>query len=68
MAQRPALSRRRFLFQMTVAGVGSALVAEHALLAADALRPLTVGNPLFEYPNRDWERVYRDLYHRLAYG
>src|SRR5690606_16771603 len=25
--------------------------------------PLYVGNPLEQYPNRDWEKVYRDLYH-----
>lgn len=57
------LSRRRFLFQMAGAGIGSALIAEHAVGAADFLEPLRVVNPLTGYPNRDWEKVYRDLYH-----
>ena len=33
------------------------------LAALRSLEPLAVGNPLFQYPNRDWEKVYRDLYH-----
>jgi nitrate reductase alpha subunit len=56
------LTRRRFLFQMAGVGIGSALVAERAMSAADHLRPLRVYNPLAGYPNRDWEKVYRDLY------
>lgn len=57
-----AIPRRRFLFQL--AGVaGSALFADRALNAAEMLTPLYVSNPLEQYPNRDWEKVYRDLYH-----
>ncbi len=48
---------------MAGAGIGSALIADHALSAADFLKPLRVVNPLTGYPNRDWEKVYRDLYH-----
>ncbi len=55
------LSRRSFLYQL--AGAGSALVASRALEAADMLAAVRVGNPLASYPERGWERVYRDLYH-----
>ena len=33
------VSRRRFLFQVAGAGVGSALIAQQAMAAADFLRP-----------------------------
>jgi nitrate reductase alpha subunit len=56
-----ALSRRGFLYQL--AGAGSALVAAQALESADMLAAIRVGNPLASYPERGWERVYRDLYH-----
>ena len=56
------VTRRRFLFQMAGVGIGSALIAERAMSAADHLKPLRVFNPLSNYPNRDWEKVYRDLY------
>lgn len=60
---KPAdVPRRRFLFQLAAAGVGSTLVADVLLARVDALRPLRVGNPLETYPERGWERVYRDLY------
>ncbi len=59
-AARP-LSRRSFLYQM--AGAGSVLIASRALEAADMLTAIRVGNPLANYPERGWERVYRDLYH-----
>jgi nitrate reductase alpha subunit len=56
------ISRRRFLFQMAGAGAGSVFLAREAAAAAEFLRPLQVHNPLTDYPNRDWESVYRDLY------
>ncbi|MDX1388861.1 MAG: molybdopterin-dependent oxidoreductase, partial [Acidobacteriota bacterium] len=56
------VTRRRFLYQMTAAGVGSALIADQAVHAASFLEPLRVDNPLFTYPDRDWEKVYRNLY------
>ena len=57
------ISRRRFLFQMAAGGAGMAAVAKHAAAASKLLTALSVENPLSEYPNRGWERVYRDLYH-----
>ena len=62
MAEQTHLTRRRFLFRMAAAGVGSTLVTDQALATANALRPLRVDNPLHRYPNRNWERVYRNLY------
>jgi len=58
----PGWSRREFLFRAAVAGIGTGLLADRVLAAADYLEPVKVGNPLYEYPDRDWERVYRDLY------
>ena len=58
-AARP-LSRRSFLYQM--AGAGSVLIASRALEAADMLAAIRVDNPLAAYPDRGWERVYRDLW------
>jgi nitrate reductase alpha subunit len=37
-------------------------IGEHAIGALGQLRPTIVENPLSNYPNRNWERVYRDLY------
>ncbi|MCA9730142.1 MAG: molybdopterin-dependent oxidoreductase, partial [Candidatus Eisenbacteria bacterium] len=56
------VSRRRFLFQMAGAGLGSVALSSNVVRGLDALEPLYVGNPLSHYPNRDWEKVYRDLY------
>ncbi|MHC4416426.1 MAG: molybdopterin-dependent oxidoreductase [Planctomycetota bacterium] len=55
-------SRRQFLFQLAGAGAGMAVVSEHAIGALQQLRPTIIDNPLSQYPNRNWERVYRDLY------
>lgn len=51
------ISRRDFLKTVTAAGFG-ALVASSA--AAWGIQKIT--NPLAVYPDRDWERVYRDLW------
>jgi nitrate reductase alpha subunit len=56
------VSRRRFLFQVAGTGVGSLILAREAAAAAEFLRPVRVDNPLADYPARDWEHVYRDLY------
>jgi len=55
------VSRRDFLKVAggTAAGV---LVLGQAGLALRKLAPVQVVNPLEAYPNRDWERVYRDEY------
>ncbi len=55
-------TRRRFLVDAAAAGIGSTLLAREAVAAATFLRPLRVMNPLTGYPNRGWEKVYRDLY------
>ncbi len=51
-------SRRSFLGVLTA---GAAAVPSSAL-AFNFLEPTVVDNPLRAYPNRDWERVYRDLF------
>ena len=53
------ITRRTFL-KASVAGAG-ALVAKDAL-ALTFLKPIDVENPLGVYPNRGWERIYRDQY------
>ncbi|MBI4850243.1 MAG: molybdopterin-dependent oxidoreductase [Acidobacteria bacterium] len=52
-----SISRRDFLKSVTAAGFG-ALVATS--VGAWGLEKIT--NPLAIYPNRDWEKVYRDLW------
>ncbi len=52
------ISRRKFLESCLVAG-GSLLAPGPQ---AWAFEPLNIENPLGSYPNRDWERVYRDQY------
>jgi len=55
------LSRRDFLKAAagTAAGV---LVLSESGLALRRLGAVSVGNPLESYPDRDWERIYRDQY------
>lgn len=60
------LTRRQFLTggPSVLAGIlgGSAALGE-ALAGFQYLTPIEPGtNPLAEYPNREWEKVYRDLY------
>jgi nitrate reductase alpha subunit len=52
------MTRRSLLAYL---GVGAAMAPSSAW-AFDFLEPTNVDNPLRAYPNRDWERVYRDLY------
>ena len=55
------LSRRQFL-KVSAGTVAVAAVADKAL-ALTALQPVVeVDNPLGEYPDRSWERVYHDQY------
>ena len=55
------LSRRQFL-KVSVGTVAAVALADKAL-ALTALQPVVeVGNPLGEYPDRSWERVYHDQY------
>jgi len=57
------VSRRRFLFQMAATGATTALISQSAMSATNLLTPEAIDNPLVNYPNRDWEKTYRDLYH-----
>jgi hypothetical protein len=43
-------------------GLGSVVAARSALAEYRYLAPVSVANPLASYPNRDWERIYRDIY------
>jgi nitrate reductase alpha subunit len=56
------MDRRRFLQMAAMAGLGA--VADPADLFAQYrfLAPMKVENPFEPYPNRDWERLYRDIY------
>ena len=52
----PPLGRREFLRIAAGAGFGAFIAS-----ASDAWGLLAIDNPLASYPDRDWERVYRDL-------
>jgi nitrate reductase alpha subunit len=54
-----AADRRAFLKQVLALGSG-VLVAPGLRLSG--FDPIDVGNPLAGYPDRDWERIYRDQY------
>ena len=60
------MDRRRFLQLATLAGLGSALTPKDLLAGLRILTPIRVGNPLESYPNRDWERLYRDIFRHDA--
>ncbi len=51
-------SRREFLAAISAAGLGGFLGS-----VKDAWGLEAVANPLAAYPNRDWEKAYRDLWH-----
>ncbi|HND10630.1 MAG TPA: molybdopterin-dependent oxidoreductase, partial [Pseudomonadota bacterium] len=55
-------SRRSFLAALGgTAGVAAATASKKGW-AFNFLEPVSVDNPLKSYPNRGWERIYRDLY------
>ncbi|MCA9755608.1 MAG: molybdopterin-dependent oxidoreductase [Candidatus Eisenbacteria bacterium] len=58
-----SVSRRRFLSELLVGGASFLVLGERALADAEFLRATTVDDPFAYYPNRDWESVYRNLYH-----
>ncbi len=58
MSESPRPSRRLFL--QVILGVTIASVADAAPIRF--LKPLQVDNPLAYYPNRDWERAYRNIF------
>ncbi|MFN8545195.1 MAG: molybdopterin-dependent oxidoreductase [Candidatus Binatia bacterium] len=55
---RNGLSRRQFLETASAMGFGAFVASATRAWALDAL-----DNPLAHYPARDWEKVYRDLWH-----
>ncbi|MCU0696813.1 MAG: molybdopterin-dependent oxidoreductase [Myxococcaceae bacterium] len=57
----PQLDRRSLL--QGLAGLGAALSTTGAAAAPlRFLKPVSVDNPLAAYPNRSWERVYRNIF------
>ncbi|BDG61998.1 molybdopterin-containing oxidoreductase family protein [Caldinitratiruptor microaerophilus] len=56
------VSRRQFLVSTAVAAGGLLLSHRWARAALVTLRPVQVDNPLATYPDRSWERLYRDQY------
>ncbi|MCL6644037.1 MAG: molybdopterin oxidoreductase, partial [Dehalococcoidia bacterium] len=56
------MDRRRFLELAAAAGLGAVAAPGDLLGQFRVLAPVRVANPLAEYPNRDWERLYRDIF------
>ncbi|OGK84809.1 MAG: molybdopterin oxidoreductase [Candidatus Rokubacteria bacterium GWC2_70_16] len=56
------MERRRFLQMAAMAGLGSVATPGELLAQYRFLDPVRVENPLAAYPNRDWERIYRDIF------
>ena len=54
------LTRRKFLKAATAAG--AAVVFADKALALKTLQPIADINPLETYPDRGWEKIYRDQY------
>jgi nitrate reductase / nitrite oxidoreductase, alpha subunit len=57
-----AASRREFLKLMGAAGFGTIGSEKAAFAQFSHLQPVSVENPLAAYPNRGWERMYRDIF------
>ncbi len=55
-------TRRQFLSGLMATGASAAVIGQWALAATQDIVPLTIDNPLSNYPNRDWEKHYRNLY------
>ncbi len=55
-------SRRRFLRLAGAAGFGALTTPLDLFAQYRFLAPVRIDNPLANYPNRDWERMYRDIY------
>jgi nitrate reductase alpha subunit len=56
------MNRRRFLKLAAAAGLGVAATPADLFAQYRFLAPVKVGNPFDQYPNRDWERIYRDIF------
>ena len=58
--KRSEVTRRNFI--KAAAGTGVLLAGAEAHALFKFLKPFDDVNPLAEYPDRDWERVYRNIY------
>jgi nitrate reductase / nitrite oxidoreductase, alpha subunit len=58
----PPISRRRFLKLLGAAGFGAVIAPSEVFAQFHFLEPVRVANPLADYPERDWERIYRDIF------
>ncbi|MEK6661947.1 MAG: hypothetical protein AABY63_08720 [candidate division NC10 bacterium] len=47
---------------MNAPGLGTVLAPSELLAQYRFLDPVRVDNPLAQYPNLDWERMYRDIF------
>ena len=56
------MERRRFLELAAMAGLGAVTNPADLFAQQRFLAPMKVANPFDAYPNRDWERIYRDIY------
>lgn len=62
MSKPQHISRRTFLKMAGVTGFSGMLVPSTLFAQYRYLAPVSVPNPLAAYPNRDWERMYRDIF------
>jgi nitrate reductase alpha subunit len=60
MSNETNSNRRSFLKGLFGAAVTGAAAAEAAPIRY--LKPMEVENPLAAYPNRDWEKTYRNIF------
>ncbi|MBF0340802.1 MAG: molybdopterin-dependent oxidoreductase [Magnetococcales bacterium] len=56
------VSRRRFLQAAGAAGFGVLAAPSGVMAGYRFLAPTVVDNPLAAYPNREWERIYREVF------
>lgn len=56
------ISRRRFLQLAGAAGFGALASPKDLFAQYGFLNPVSVANPLADYPSRDWEKMYRDIF------
>lgn len=56
-------SRRTFLSTLAIGGAGFGILGSQTVAWADKFQVQSIENPLASYPHRDWEKVYRNLYH-----
>ncbi len=62
MADRAAWPRRTFLKRAAALGAGAALSDAFAARRLEATQPVSVSNPFKFFPDRGWEKTYRDLF------